>query len=177
MHLCDARTVTDDRSLSALAEALNALYRLSGSARVHAHTVAATGVQVSRTGLRFLSLVADSAPISASVLATALDVSQPTASRVLQQLENDGLVVRRASTSDGRVSHYLPTAKGRRALARVHRYHVERLAQVLAEVDEPRREALAGAVTELVDRLQDASRAVVDPALAAGARPADRNTA
>jgi hypothetical protein len=58
----------------------------------------------------------------------------------------------------------------------VHRYHVERLAQVLAEVDEPRREALAGAVTELVDRLQDASRAVVDPPLAAGA-PADRNTA
>lgn len=143
-----------------MAEALNALYRLSGSARVHAHTVAATGVQISRTGLRFLSLVDDTGPASATTMAAVLDVSQPTASRVLQRLEDDGLVVRRASTSDGRVSHYLTTAKGRRALQRVHRYHVEQLASVLDDVDEQRRADIAGAVTELVDRLTAASRSV-----------------
>jgi DNA-binding MarR family transcriptional regulator len=168
MHLCDPRGVTSEQTLGELAEALNALYRLSGSARVHEHTVAATGVQVSRTGLRALSLVADNGPVSGTVLASSLDVSQPTASRVLQQLENDSLVTRRASSSDGRVSHYLVTAKGRRALARVHRYHVEQLALALGEVDETRREALASAVTELVDRLQAASRAV------AGDRTPDR---
>ena len=162
MHPCQPGRVTQ-ASLSELAESLNALYRLSGSRGVHAATVAATGVQVSRTGLQFLSLVADRGPVSGSVLATTLDVSQPTASRVLQSLENDGLVSRRASSSDGRVSHYLATAKGRRALARVHRYHVEQLAAALADVDDVRREAIAGAITEFVDRLRSASRAADDP--------------
>jgi hypothetical protein len=51
------------------------------------------------------------------------------------------------------VSHYLVTAKGRRALEKVHRYHVDTLTDALADVDPGRRAALAGAVTELVQRL------------------------
>ena len=152
MHLCDAALVTDP-SLGDLAHALNALYRLSGSARFHEQTVAATGVRVSRSGLRFLSLVADAGPVSASRLAAALDLSQPTASRVLQQLETEQLVTRQADDNDGRVSHYLVTKKGRRALERVHRYHVDTLSEALADVDPAGRAALAGAVTELVTRL------------------------
>ncbi|MCU1592377.1 MAG: hypothetical protein JWP11_3633 [Frankiales bacterium] len=140
-------------SLGELAQALNDLYRLSGSARFHEQTVAATGVVVSRSGLRFLSLVADTGPVSASRLAAGLDLSQPTASRVLQSLENEGLVTRRADDKDGRVSHYLVTPKGRRALERVHGYHVDTLTDALADVDPRRREALAAAVTELVQRL------------------------
>jgi len=142
-----------DASLSELASALNDLYRLSGSARFHELTVRATGVSVSRTGLHFLSLVADAGPISATALAESLDLSQPTASRVLQQLENEGLVTKEVSTSDGRVSHHRVTRKGRQALDKVHRYHVAQLTEALADVDAPRRAALAGAVTELVERL------------------------
>lgn len=140
--------------LSALASALNELYRLSSSPRFHADTVTATGVDVTRTGLKFLSLVNDSPRISARHLAAALDVSQPTASRVLQQLEDGALVTRLASDSDGRVSHYVCTRTGKRALERVHAYHVSQLSRALADVDPLRREALAGAVTELVERLQ-----------------------
>ena len=147
-----------DSSLSALAAALNDLYRLSGSARFHERTVAATGVSVSRSGLRFLSLVNDAGPVSATRLAEALDLSQPTASRVLQQLENDGYVSRRASDRDGRVSHYLSTRKGQRALERIHDYHVSQLAAALDDVEPPRRELLAGAVTELVARLHREDR-------------------
>lgn len=142
-----------DDSLGALAQALNDLYRLSGSARFHEQTVAATGIAASRSGLRFLSLVADTGPVSATRLAAGLDLSQPTASRVLQQLESEGLVTRQADDTDGRVSHYLVTPKGRRALDRVHRYHVETLTVALADVEPLRRSALAGAVTELVERL------------------------
>jgi DNA-binding MarR family transcriptional regulator len=152
MHLWDAAFVTD-ASLGDLAQALNDLYRLSGSARFHEQTVRATGVTVSRTGLRFLSLVADAGPISATRLAEALDLSQPTASRVLQQLEADGFVTRQASSSDGRVSHHLVTRKGKQALDKVHRFHVSQLAEAFEDVDEARRAALAGAVTELVQRL------------------------
>ena len=148
--------------LSALVHSLNELYRLSGSAKVHADTVRSTGVQVSQTGLRALSLVEDTPRISATEVASTLDVSQPTASRTLQQLESDGLVTRHASDTDGRVSHYVTTAKGKRALAKVHRYHVDRLAEALKGADT---ESLSRAVTELVDRFT------------AAAQPASRRTA
>ncbi len=132
--------------------ALNELYRLSGSARVHADTVRVTGVQVTQTGLRFLSLIEDTPRITASDLAESADVSQPTASRVLQVLENDGLVVRHASDRDGRVSHYVTTASGKKALAKVHQYHVDRLAFALADVDEARKQQMVEVVEDLVAR-------------------------
>src|SRR5919112_2102736 len=112
MHVCHARDMAE-AALSDLVRALNELYRLSGSARVHADTVRSTGVAITQTGLRLLSLIADTPRISASDLAAALDVSQPTASRVLQQLESDRYVVRHQSDSDGRVSHYVATPKGK----------------------------------------------------------------
>lgn len=142
-----------DSHLSALATALNDLNRLSSSARFHDETVKATGVRVSRSGLRFLSLVADGGPVSGTRLASALDLSQPTASRTLQSLEAEGLVARQASRSDGRVSHYVVTAKGRRALAKIHAFHVHQLTEALADVEPGRRAALAEAVTELVTHL------------------------
>lgn len=145
--------VTPDAHLSELATALNALTRLSSSAGFHEQTVKSTGVHVSRSGLRFLSLVADAGPLSGSRLASALDRSQPTASRTLQSLESEGLVTRQASRSDRRVSYYVATAKGRRALAKVHAFHVTQLAAALADVGAARRADLAGAVTELVAHL------------------------
>ena len=159
-----------DLHLSELATALNALTRLASSARFHDETVRATGVRVTRSGLRFLSLVADVGPVSGTRLAEALDLSQPTASRTLQSLETEGLVTRQPSPTDGRVSHYVATAKGRRALAKVHAFHVSQLAEALGEVDPTRRAALADAVTELVRHLHR------DPE-PAGAVGADRRTA
>jgi DNA-binding MarR family transcriptional regulator len=132
--------------------ALNELYRLSGSPRVHTDTVRVTGVAVTQTGLRFLSLIEDSPRISASELAESADVSQPTASRVLQALENDGYVVRHQSDVDGRVSHYVTSTAGKRALQKVHRYHVDRLAFALVDVDEDRKQQMVEVVDELVER-------------------------
>lgn len=159
-----------DAPLSELATALNALNRLSSSARFHDETVQATGVRVTRSGLRFLSLVADGGPLSGSRLATALDLSQPTASRTLQSLEAEGLVARQPSSSDGRVSYYVATAKGRRALVKVHAFHVRQLDAALSDVDPDRRAALADAVTELVRHLHR------DPELSA-TTGSDRRTA
>jgi DNA-binding MarR family transcriptional regulator len=144
--------VTVGLVLDDLVRSLNDLYRLSGSARVHADTVRVTGVSITQTGLRFLSLVQDSPRISATDLAASADVSQPTASRVLQTLENDGYVVRHQSETDGRLSHYVTTARGRAALAKVHRYHVDRLALALDDVPEERKKEIVAAVGELVTR-------------------------
>ncbi|MCW2673369.1 MAG: transcriptional regulator, MarR family [Frankiales bacterium] len=139
-------------ALDQLVQSLNDLYRLSGSPRVHADTVRVTGVSITQTGLRFLSLIEDSPRISASDLAASADVSQPTASRVLQTLENDGYVVRHQSDRDGRVSHYVASPAGKKALAKVHQYHLERLAFALADVDEARKQEIVGVVDELVTR-------------------------
>ncbi len=144
--------------LDELVRSLNDLYRLSGSARVHADTVRTTGVTITQTGLRILSLIEDSPGVSASDLAATLDVSQPTASRVLQQLETDDYVVRHQSDRDGRVSHYVSTTKGRRALTKVHRYHVERLAYALASVEPGRQQEIVQAIGELVERLHAATQ-------------------
>lgn len=154
-----------DTHLSELAAALNALTRLASSARFHDETVRATGVRVSRSGLRFLSLVADAGPLSGSQLAEALDLSQPTASRTLQSLESEGLVTRQPSASDGRVSYYAVTSRGRKALDKVHAFHVRQLAAGLGDVAADRRAQLADAVTELVDLLHRSSQsnAVVPP--------------
>lgn len=139
--------------LDELVRSLNDLYRLSGSARVHADTVRRTGVVVTQTGLRVLSLVQDVPRISTGDLAASLDVSQPTASRVLQQLETQGFVSRHASEQDGRVSHYVVTTRGRAALAKVHKHHVDRLAFALAGTDPVYQQAITKAVSELVGRL------------------------
>jgi DNA-binding MarR family transcriptional regulator len=144
--------------LDELVHSLNDLYRLSGSARVHADTVRTTGVAITQTGLRFLSLIEDSPRISATDLAAALDVSQPTASRVLQTLEHDGYVARHQSALDGRLSHYVTTAKGRRALAKVHAHHVDRLAYALGDTDDAHQQEIVQAVTELVGRLHAAAQ-------------------
>ena len=153
--------MAQDAVLSALAGALNDLYRLSGSARFHAETVTSTGVSITRTGLRCLSLVHDSPRISGSQLASALDVSQPTVSRVLQQLESDGFVVRRPSAQDGRVSPYVASPTGRRALSVVHGYHVSQLTVALQGVSTVRRADLAAAVTELVGLLHPQSATAI----------------
>lgn len=145
-------------ALDELVRSLNDLYRLSGSARVHADTVRKTGIAITQTGLRFLSLVEDVPRIAASDLAASLDVSQPTASRVLQQLEADSYVVRHQSDLDGRVSHYVTTPKGQRALAKVHQYHVDRLAYALGDTDPQYQQAITKAVTELVAKLHEAAQ-------------------
>ena len=144
-------------ALDELVRSLNDLYRLSGSARVHADTVRSTGVTITQTGLRFLSLIEDSPRISATDLAASADVSQPTASRVLQSLESEGYVERQTSDRDGRLSHYVTTREGRAALAKVHRYHVDRLAFALGDLDPRHQAAITHAVTDLVTHLHAAT--------------------
>lgn len=148
-----------DPSLSALADALNEIYRLASSPRFHAETVAATGVPLSRHGLRFLSMVRDCPGISARRLADAHDVSQATASRVMAQLEGDGLVRRATSDADGRVGEFTVTAAGVEALATVHAFHVGRLTAALGDLAPARRADLARAVGDLVARLVTAAPA------------------
>src|SRR5947209_2847637 len=95
------RSAPAARDLDRIEQALTDLVRLTSSARVHDARVRGSGVTISRTHLRFLSAVEELGPVSVSKLATRMDLSQPTASRALQQLEADGYVERTADPADG----------------------------------------------------------------------------
>jgi MarR family transcriptional regulator for hemolysin len=145
--------VTRDSDLERVERAIGELLRLSGSRRVHQVRMRQTGLTLTRTDLRFLHRIDEHGRRSVSALAEELDVSQPTASRTLKRLEDDGLVARRVSESDGRVANYEITPAGRRARARVLDVAHEQLASSLADWSARRRRDLADRLDELVAAL------------------------
>jgi MarR family transcriptional regulator, organic hydroperoxide resistance regulator len=66
---------------------------------------------------RLLAALEDAPSLSVGELAQAAGVSSPTATRMLDGLEQEGIVKREAEAGDRRRRAVRPTAKGRRALA------------------------------------------------------------
>jgi DNA-binding MarR family transcriptional regulator len=150
--------VTDDGELLRIERAVGELLRLTASPRVHDALVNATGVAISRTNSRLLAYVEERGPISVSKIAGMLDVSQPTASRSLQQLEEEGLVTRESDPDDGRVVVYAVTTKGRKARQKLRQHMHDQLATALRDLSGDRTEEIADALDELVDRLRGRQR-------------------
>jgi len=142
-----------DQDVARIERALGDLLRVSSSNRLHEARLRATGLQITQTEYRFLGRLVDQGPMSVSDLATALEMSQPTASRSLRQLETDGMVARKADASDGRVARYEATARGRRTRRRLLDHMHGQLTEVLAGMPERRRHELAVLLDELVNRL------------------------
>jgi DNA-binding MarR family transcriptional regulator len=144
----------ESQDVARIERAIAELQRLSDSRRLHEARMRSLGLGLSRTELRFLHRLDDLGPLAVSRLADALDVSQPTASRALHRLEEEGLVTRAPAADDGRVAIYALTPKGRRARRRVLDFTRGQLADSLAGLPTRRRHELADALDELVGRLQ-----------------------
>src|SRR5688500_18190853 len=142
-----------NESLDRIERAMAELRRLSDSRRVHEGRMRTLRLGLSRTELRFLHRLDELGPLAVSRLADALDVSQPTASRSLRRLEDEGLVARQLGAEDGRVAVYALTTRGRRTRRRVASLSHEQLAGVLSAVPAARVKAMADALEELVSRL------------------------
>jgi DNA-binding MarR family transcriptional regulator len=134
-------------------QGLSDLVRLTASTRVHDARVRGSGVAISRTNLRFLDAALELGPVSVSKLASRMDLSQPTASRALQQLESDGYVQRTSDPADGRVAFYSVTSGGLEAHQRMRTFMAGQLAEALRDLPPERRGEIAAALTELVARL------------------------
>lgn len=143
-----------DDDLDRIEHALAQLVRLVGSRRIHESRTRATGIDLSRTALRFLNHVDDSGPVAVTRIAEVMDMSQPTASRVLAGLESDGLVTRVGDPGDARVVRYETTAKGRKAREKYQAENRTALARTLEGISASRLAALADNVEELVHRMQ-----------------------
>jgi DNA-binding MarR family transcriptional regulator len=140
--------------IEAIEAALGDLARLFDSPRVHERRTQGSGVQLSRTGLRCLTLVDQLGPVSVTKLATVMDLSQATTSRAIAALEADGLLARSADPGDGRVTYCTTTASGRRALQRVQKFMHGQLSLALDGMPPARRRDLASTLAELIQRLQ-----------------------
>ncbi|MFL6239440.1 MAG: MarR family winged helix-turn-helix transcriptional regulator [Actinomycetes bacterium] len=154
---------TEDGQLVRIENAVGELLRLTASSRVHEALVSATGIAISRTNSRLLAYVEERGPISVSKIAAVLDVSQPTASRSLQQLEEEGLVARESDPADGRVVVYAVTQKGRKARQKLRQHMHDQLGVALSELDDDRTTEIADALDELVDRLRGRQRTASSP--------------
>jgi DNA-binding MarR family transcriptional regulator len=146
--------------LQRIENAVGELLRLTASPRVHEALVTATGVAISRTNSRLLAYVEERGPISVSKIAAVLDVSQPTASRSLQQLEEEGLVTRESDPDDGRLVVYAVTPKGRKARQKLRQHMHDQLTVALTELTDDRTTEIADALDELVDRLRGRQRTI-----------------
>lgn len=110
----------------------------------------ASGVSAPR--LSALSVIVFAGPITMGDLAAAERVQPPTISRLVKELEREGLVAREGDPEDRRVQRVKATEKGRRLLEEGRRRRVERLAADLAELPTKERQLL-GRAAEVLRRL------------------------
>jgi DNA-binding MarR family transcriptional regulator len=82
-----------------------------------------------------LAAVVDGGPLRLGALADAVGTTDATATRTVQALERDGLVVRSRDAADGRGVVIAATAEGRRRVARGRRRTVQLVERLLADVD------------------------------------------
>ena len=106
-----------------------------------------TGLSAPR--LSALSVIVFAGPIGLGKLAAAEQVRPPTMSRLVKELEADGLVIRETDTADRRRRWIRATNRGRRLLHEGRQRRVARLAAQLARLPERERRLLARAASVL----------------------------
>ena len=116
-----------------------------------------SAMELSAPRLSALSVVVFAGPVSLSDLAAAEQVRLPTISRLIKDLESEGLVKRVKPGSDARVQRVAATAKGKKLLQEGRRRRVSRLAKELAALSPAESEMLAAAA-ELMEKLSGAPR-------------------
>jgi DNA-binding MarR family transcriptional regulator len=141
--------MTDDVT-SRISRAIGDLMRVAGSDRVHAARQRATGIDLSRTELRFLAVVDEQGPMSVTELGAVLHLSQPTASRTLRRLEDEGLVRRGPDSTDARVARFEITPEGCKVRTHFEAYMAIQMDGSLADMTPDRRRQLADLLEELV---------------------------
>jgi len=140
--------------LDAVERALEMLFRLNASRKVHARQAAAAGVVISQPGFVLLRRIQEEGPSSLGELAKVTDMDPAATGRQIRQLEAEGLVTRGSSAGDGRVTVVRVTPKGRairRRIAEVRDRHMEDVLDTWSATD---RASLARLLGRLVDDLR-----------------------
>ena len=113
--------------------------------------------ELSAPRLSALSVVVFAGPVALSDLAAAEQVRLPTISRLVKDLEAEGLVRREKAQGDARVQRVSATARGKKLLQEGRRRRIERLAADLEELT-PAEWRLLGEAAHLMEKLSGAPR-------------------
>jgi DNA-binding MarR family transcriptional regulator len=153
--------------VAAAEQSLERLFRLTMNRKVHTKQTAAVGVDVTRAGYAVLRCLHDSAQPSLGEIARECSMDPAATSRQVKTLEDDGLVERRATSDDGRVTVVGITRAGRDVYRRIVEVRTAYMREVLGGWP-PRDRAT---LVRLVDRLVDDLKSVqFRPAQPSGAR-------
>lgn len=134
--------------------AIQTLFRLGGSRRIHQQQTAAAGVSLSPQALRVLERTVEAGQTTPGQLAHRLDLDPAVVTRLLRQLEDSGLVTRTRSAEDGRVTTVEPTPAGLDAFGRVRDVIWEQVRRGLARWPQADVAALAELLGRLVTDVQ-----------------------
>jgi DNA-binding MarR family transcriptional regulator len=138
-------TPTPARDVAVALEGVTRLLRRMVSPEGMSLTAVATLATLERQGSRRLT-----------ELAVSEGVSQPAMTQLISRLEAEALVRREADPNDGRVVRVRLTDAGRAELTRRREIRTQRLAGLLARLDQDQQTALAAAVPafEALTRLE-----------------------
>jgi DNA-binding MarR family transcriptional regulator len=109
--------------------------------------------------LSALSVIVFRGPLTLSELAAAEQVRPPTITRLVQELEREGLVVRLPDPADRRITRVRATPRGRRLLHQGRARRVQRLARDLVRASPADRALLEQAAQVLEAMLADRTSA------------------
>jgi DNA-binding MarR family transcriptional regulator len=146
--------VAVDEDLDALEAAIEQLFRLSSSRKVHARRTAAAGVTISQPGLVLLRRLTDGGPMSLGELSRVTDMDLAAAGRQVRQLEDEGLVRTSASAGDGRVTMVRVTPKGTGARRRLLLIGCQHMSDVLDGWSKADRKSLARLLPRFVEDMR-----------------------
>jgi DNA-binding MarR family transcriptional regulator len=148
--------------LDAAERALEMLFRLNASRKVHARQAAAAGVVISQPGFVLLRRIQEEGPLSLGELARRTDMDPAATGRQIRQLEQDGLVTRGPSAADGRVTVVRVTARGRAVRGRISAVRDQHMEDVLDAWSATDRATLARLLERLVADLRSVHYRTVD---------------
>jgi len=134
--------------------ALERLFRLTMNRKVHTKQTAAVGADVTRAGYAVLRCIHEGDAPSLGEIARECSMDPAAASRQVKALEDDGLVERRATSDDGRVTVVRLTRDGRDVYRRIVDVRTAYMRDVLSQWPARDRAALVRLVDRLVDDLK-----------------------
>jgi DNA-binding MarR family transcriptional regulator len=146
-----ARGETD---VAAAERALERLFRLTSSRKLQSKQTAVVGADVTRAGYAVLRCVDVAGELSLGDVARQCSMDPAAAGRQVKNLEDDGLLERRAGADDGRVTVVRLTAVGRRVYRRIVDFRTDYMTEVLANWPAQDRADLVRLVDRLVDDLK-----------------------
>ena len=146
-----AAKVADDRVVEVAAQLRMAILRTARRLRQEA------GVDLGPALIAALGTVERHGPLTPSELADLERVKRPTATRMVNRLEAEGLIVRARDPADGRSSLVSASPRGLELLRRLRKRRTAYLARRLRELDPDEVAALARAA-EILERFVEGER-------------------